>query len=216
MNGADSKVVRAQGKCPFCGKTVRPGPHAFTSYKYQGGEFTMVRLGWLAICAAALLAARPAQAGDPQSADSRGAREGHSIRIDVPVSLDKADVVFNMDHLAFAGDMPVGMNYMRLLSARFREMHTRGNILAIFHGAAAYMTLNDGSYNAYRKVTTGNPYKELIAGLLASGVVIEECAVSMKNNHWGNEDLLPGIKVNSGAVSRLIQLVQKGFVQIEP
>jgi len=176
----------------------------------------MIRYGWLAICVAASLAPRPAHAGDLRAADSSGGGGNYPIHVDIPVVLEKADVVFNMDHLAFAGDMPVGMNYMRLLSARFKEMNTKGQIIAIFHGEAAYMTLNDRAYNAYRKVSTGNPYKELIAGLLGSGVQIEECAVSMKNHQWGNEDLLLGIKVNSGAASRLIQLVQKGFVQIEP
>lgn len=29
----------------------------------------------------------------------------------------------------------------------------------------------------------------------------------MKGHHWTNEDLLPGVKVNSGAVTRLIELV---------
>ncbi len=176
----------------------------------------MTKYGWRVICAAMLLVSRPVHGGDFAAADSNRGGVVHPISIDIPVVLEKADVVFNMDHLAFAGDMPVGMNYMRLLSTRFKEMNTKGEIIAIFHGEAAYMTLSDGAYNAYRKVSTGNPYKELIAGLLASRVQIEECAVSMKNHQWGNEDLLPGIKVNSGAVSRLIQLIQKGFVQIEP
>ncbi len=176
----------------------------------------MMRCGWLAICVAALLAPGLAHAGNYLRPDSSRSERKGSIRIDIPVALERADVVFNMDHLAFVGDMPVGMNYMRLLSARFREMNTKGEIIAIFHGDAAYMTLNDSAYNSYRKVNTGNPYKVLIAGLLGSGVQIEECAVSMKNHQWGNEDLLPGIKVNSGAVGRLVQLVQKGFVQIEP
>jgi intracellular sulfur oxidation DsrE/DsrF family protein len=176
----------------------------------------MMKSGWLAICLAALLVVRSALAGDLHAADSSKGVANDRIRIDIPVVLQRADVVFNMDHLAFVGDMPVGVNYMRLLSARFREMNTKGQIIAIFHGDAAYMTLKDRAYDAYRKVSTGNPYKELIAGLLGSGVQIEECAVSMKNHQWGNEDLLPGIKVNSGAVGRLIQLVQKGFVQIEP
>jgi intracellular sulfur oxidation DsrE/DsrF family protein len=38
----------------------------------------------------------------------------------------------------------------------------------------------------------------------------------MKTRGWVNEDLLPGVKVNTGAVSRLIQLVQEGYVQIQP
>jgi intracellular sulfur oxidation DsrE/DsrF family protein len=112
--------------------------------------------------------------------------------------------------------MPVGINYMHLLANRFKEMGTKGNIIGIFHGDAAYMTLNDKAYNAYRHVSTGNPYKCLIAELMKQGVQVEECAVSMKNHKWDNEDLLPGVKVNSGAVGRLIQLVQKGYVQIQP
>ena len=78
------------------------------------------------------------------------------------------------------------------------------------------MTLNDKAYNAYRAVSTGNPYKELIARLIKQGVQIEECAVSMKSHNWVNEDLLPGVKVNTGAVIRLIQLTQEGYVQIQP
>ena len=138
------------------------------------------------------------------------------IHVDIPVVLEKANVVFNMDHLALAGNLPVGINYMHLLANRFKEMKTKGQIIGLFHGDAAYMTLNDEAYNAYRKGTTGNPYKELIAELIKQGVQIEECAVSMKNHMWGNEDLLPGVKVNSGAVSRLIKLIQEGYVQIQP
>lgn len=140
----------------------------------------------------------------------------HKIVVEIPVVLEKANVVFNMDHLAFAGDVPVGINYMRLLANRFREMNTKGQIVGVFHGDAAYMTLNDEAYNAYRKVITGNPYKGLLAELLKQGVQIEECIVSMKNHAWGNEDLLPGVKVNAGAVGRLIQLIQEGYVQIQP
>jgi intracellular sulfur oxidation DsrE/DsrF family protein len=138
------------------------------------------------------------------------------IHVDIPVVLEKANVVFNMDHLAFAGNLPVGINYMHLLANRFKEIGTKGNIIGIFHGDAAYMTLNDNAYNAYRQVSTGNPDKGLIAELMKQGVQIEECSVSMKNHQWGNEDLLPGVKVNTGAVGRLIQLVQEGYVQIQP
>jgi len=139
-----------------------------------------------------------------------------NIVVEIPVVLEKANVVFNMDHLAFAGDVPVGIIYMHLLTNRFGEMNTKGQIVGVFHGDAAYMTLNDEAYNAYRKVITGNPYKGLLAELLKQGVQIEECVVSMKNHAWGTEDLLPGVKVNAGAVGRLIQLTQEGFVQIQP
>ena len=138
------------------------------------------------------------------------------ITIDVPVKLKEANVVFNMDHIALAGDMPIGMKYMELLHKKMQMDKTAGKIIGIFHGPAAFMTLNDQAYNANRKVTTGNPYKGLIEGLIASGVQIEECAVSMKGNGWTNKDLLPGVKVNSGAIGRLIQLTQEGYIQIQP
>jgi intracellular sulfur oxidation DsrE/DsrF family protein len=149
-----------------------------------------------------------------ENKEAKGA--GDAIHVDIPVVLKQANVVFNMDHLAFAGDLPVGINYMHLLANRFKEQGTKGQVIGIFHGDAAYMTLNDKAYNTYRHVSTGNPYKERIAELLKQGVQIEECAVSMRGHKWVNEDLLPGVKVNSGAVGRLIQLIQEGYVQMQP
>jgi intracellular sulfur oxidation DsrE/DsrF family protein len=144
------------------------------------------------------------------------AQAEQGIQIDIPVKLEKANVVFNMDHLAFDGDMPVGIKYMHLLADRFKEIGLKGRIIGVFHGEAAYMTLNDKAYNLYRKVNTGNPFKGPIQELLKEGVQIEECAVSMKSHNWVNEHLLPGVKVNTGAVGRLIQLGQEGYVQIQP
>lgn len=147
---------------------------------------------------------------------AQAAPDANPIHVDVPVVLKHANVVFNMDHLAFAGDLPFGMNYMHLLADRMKKMGTTGKIIGVFHGPAAYMTLNDKAYDAARHVKTGNPYAPLIAGLQKQGVQIEECAVSMKAHHWGNANLLPGVLVNSGAVGRIIQLVQEGYVQIQP
>jgi intracellular sulfur oxidation DsrE/DsrF family protein len=171
---------------------------------------------WIKFLFLTFLVACVGQANSQIASDTKDKKDEHKIVVEIPVVLEKANVVFNMDHLAFAGDLPVGINYMHLLVNRFKEMKTKGQIIGVFHGDAAYMTLNNEAYNAYRKVTTGNPYKELIAELIKLGVQIEECAVSMKGHTWGNENLLPGVKVNSGAVGRLIQLMQEGYVQIQP
>ena len=139
-----------------------------------------------------------------------------AIQIDVPVKLHSAKVVFNLDHLAFQADLPIGMKYMGLLSDRFKEQAAKSIIVGVFHGDAGYMTLNDAAYNAARKVDSGNPYRGILAKLLEKGVQLEECAVTMKANNWSNKDLLPGVKVNTGAVIRLIQLNQEGYSEIHP
>ena len=138
------------------------------------------------------------------------------IRVDVPVTLKQAKVVFNLDHAAFEGDQPTGLQFMKIMNAYFAAQGTERRMVAIFHGAAGYLLLNDAAYGRVRNWQGGNPYKEQIAALMAAGVEIEECAETMRANRWGNADLLPGVKVNTGANMRLIQLMQDGFVQLQP
>ncbi len=138
------------------------------------------------------------------------------IRIDVPVVLKKAKVVFDMDHTAFVGDTPIGLKQMEMMVDRFKQGGTEWSMAAIFHGTAGYMLLNDDAYNSARMTTTGNPYKTSIARLLNEGVLVEECAVTMKANKWTNGNLLPGVKVNSGANLRIVDLVQQGYVMLQP
>jgi intracellular sulfur oxidation DsrE/DsrF family protein len=76
--------------------------------------------------------------------------------------------------------------------------------------------LNDKAYDRARKSGIGNPYKQQIVALQQQGVAFEECVVTAEANGWTNADLLPGVKVNGGAVLRLVQLMQDGFVQLQP
>jgi intracellular sulfur oxidation DsrE/DsrF family protein len=138
-----------------------------------------------------------------------------ALRIDIPVKIETAKVVFNIDRLVFNGDMPFALGHLFLLSNDLRELNAKGQIIAIFHTEAGHVTLNDKAYNASRNVTTGNPYKELIAGLIKQGVQIELCGATAKAMHWVNADLLPGVKVNTDAMARLTQLGQEGYVQIK-
>ena len=57
----------------------------------------------------------------PNNNDKKG--EQNSV-VEIPVVLEKTNVVFNLDHLAFAGDVPVAISCMHLLTNRFREMNT--------------------------------------------------------------------------------------------
>ena len=141
-------------------------------------------------------------------------REG--IHIDVPVRLSQARVVFNLDHLAFDGDQPIGLQFMNVMVEQFRSSPMKWQIIAICHGPNGYMALGDTRYDEVRHWKHGNPYKDQIAALQAAGVQVELCAETMRLNGWRNADILPGVKVNSGANFRLIELIQQGFVEIHP
>jgi intracellular sulfur oxidation DsrE/DsrF family protein len=155
------------------------------------------------------------------------AKPDSPLHIDVPVTLGKANVVFDMGHLVMStGDMPFLLGDLNLLVTDLKKSGTTGNIVAVFHGDAGYLVLNDDAYkldrrmlnderyNAGAHVKSGNPYAELIGELMKQGVEIELCGATAKANHWGNADLLPGVKVNTDAMVRITQLEQQGYTLI--
>jgi intracellular sulfur oxidation DsrE/DsrF family protein len=147
------------------------------------------------------------------------AQTGQTLRIDVPVKLEKANVVFDIGKLVLNGDMPFFIGDIDLLATDLKDWN-EGQIIAVFHGDAAYLVLNDDAYDANRHIQTGhpvhtgNPYGKLFASLMDQGIQIELCGATAAANHWGNVDLLPGIKVNTNAMVRVTQLEQDGFTLI--
>ena len=99
-------------------------------------------------------------------------------------------------------------------SDRIASWRATSEVVAGFHTNAGHVTLHDTAYNADRNIATGNPYKNLISDLQKRGVKVELCGATAKAHGWGNEDLLPDIKVNTDAMARTTQLVQQGFVKI--
>jgi len=137
-----------------------------------------------------------------------------ALHIDIPTKLEKANVVVDMGHLVFNGDAPFALGDINLLATDMRDWNTKGQVIVIFHGDAAYLVLNDETYNQNRHASTGNRYKELLNGLMQKGVQLELCGATAKANHWVNANLLPGIKVNVNAMVRLTQLEQEGYTLI--
>jgi intracellular sulfur oxidation DsrE/DsrF family protein len=136
------------------------------------------------------------------------------LHIDIAVKLTELKVVFSVGALAFEGDLPASMFHLQLIENDIADWNAKAQVIAVFHTNAGHVTLNDSAYNADRNVATGNPYKELVAGVMKRGVQIELCGATAKVHKWGNADLLPGIKVNTDAMARTTQLVQEGFVKI--
>jgi intracellular sulfur oxidation DsrE/DsrF family protein len=141
-------------------------------------------------------------------------RAEHPLHIDVPVTLETANVVFDIGHAVYIGDMPFVIGDLNLLAGDFANGNTKGHIIAVLHGDAAYIVLNDDAYNVNRHVETGNPYGKLIAGWMKQGVQVELCGATAKGNHWGNADLIPGVKVDTDAMIRVTQLEQQGYTLI--
>ena len=137
-----------------------------------------------------------------------------ALKVDIPTKLDKANVVVDFGHAAYLGDALFGLNDINLLADNVREWNAKGQIVMIFHGDASYLILNDETYNSNRHVATGNPYKKILNGLMEKGVQLELCGATAKGNHWGNANLLPGVKVNVNAMVRLTQLEQEGYTMI--
>ena len=136
------------------------------------------------------------------------------LHIDIPVKLTEVKTVFSIGALAFEGDLPASLFHLQLIEDDIANWKARSEVIAVFHTNAGHVTLNDGSYNADRNIASGNPYKDLLTGLMRRGVKVELCGATAKAHGWGNADLLPGIPVNTDAMSRTMHLVQEGFVKI--
>jgi intracellular sulfur oxidation DsrE/DsrF family protein len=141
-------------------------------------------------------------------------RPGHSLHIDIPVALQKANVVFDIGHATYLGDMPYLIGDINLLAKDYRDQNVKGQIVAVLHGDAAYFVLNNEAYDINRHVTTGNPYGKLIAGWIKLGVQVELCGATAQSNKWSNEDLISGVKVDTDAMIRVTQLEQQGYTLI--
>lgn len=136
------------------------------------------------------------------------------LHIDIPVTLSELRVVFSIAALAFEGDLPASIFHLQLITNNIADWKAKAQVIAVFHSLAGHVTLHDQAYNADRNVSTGNPYKELVRDLMKRGVQVELCGATAAVHHWGNEELLPNIPVNTNAMARITQLVQDGFVQI--
>jgi intracellular sulfur oxidation DsrE/DsrF family protein len=136
------------------------------------------------------------------------------LHIDIPVKLEDVKAVFSVASLSFEGDMPASLFHLGLITTDIADWSATAEVVVVLHTNAGHVTLHDQAYNADRKIETGNPYKELISSLQDRGVHVELCGATAKVHHYGNDDLLPGIKINTDAMARTTDLVQQGFVKI--
>jgi intracellular sulfur oxidation DsrE/DsrF family protein len=138
----------------------------------------------------------------------------HLPHIDIPVVMNDVKAVFSVASLSFEKDLPAALFHMGLITGDVTDWKAKSDIIAVFHTNAGHVTLHDEAYNKERNISTGNPYRKLVTDLMENGVRVELCGATAKAYGWVNADTIPGIKINTDAMSRLIQLVQQGFVKI--
>jgi intracellular sulfur oxidation DsrE/DsrF family protein len=131
-----------------------------------------------------------------------------TIHIDIPVKLPEVKVVFSLASLSFEGDLP-GFLLAILQIGKPTPKSSQSSPTN-----AGHVTLHDTAYNADRNITSGDPYKGLVADLIKRGVKVELCGATATVHGWGNADLLADIRINRDAMARTTQLVQEGFVKI--
>lgn len=140
--------------------------------------------------------------------------QGKTLHIDIPVKMDDVKIVFSVASLSFEGDLPAALFHMALIVDDIADWKAKSEVVAVFHTNAGHVILHDRPYNKDRNISTGNPYRKLVTDLMEKGVQVELCGATAKVHGWGNADTLPGIKINTDAMARTTQLVQKGFVKI--
>ncbi len=111
-----------------------------------------------------------------------------------------------------------GLHYPSLLNGRYIQQGLKKGdyqISVVVHLAAGYWLLNDAAYAKHTGKSKGNPNKDLVAQLIADGVSVEICGVTMENNKWTASDLLPGVMIlGMGAYARIVDLQKSGYSYI--
>jgi len=88
-------------------------------------------------------------------------------------------------------------------------------ISVVLHGPTAYWVLKDDPYRTFKKDEFAyNPNTHVIQGLLAHGVSVEVCNVTLRGKGWTADDVLPGITIVRDAYTRMIDLQQQGYSYI--
>lgn len=142
------------------------------------------------------------------------AAQEKALHIDIPVKLAEVKNVWSIASLSFENDLPTSIFHLQLIVNDIADWKAKSQVIVVFHTNAGHPTLHDQAYNRDRNIATGNPYKKLITDLMDRGVQVELCGATAKVHGWGNEDVIPGIKIDTDAMARLTQLVQEGFVKI--
>ena len=111
-----------------------------------------------------------------------------------------------------------GLYYVRgLLEAYKSQGITQKNlkISVVLHGATVYWLLKEDVYRQFKRDEFDfNPHDQILQELLAHGVSVEVCNVTLRGKGWTANDLMQGVTLVHDAYTRLIDLQKQGYAYI--
>jgi intracellular sulfur oxidation DsrE/DsrF family protein len=89
----------------------------------------------------------------------------------------------------------------------------------VAHDAPVYWFLTDAGWKASKlkgqaAPQDANPHKDVVARIIAAGVDVEVCEVTMQQNGITPEMLLPGVKIAPAGLPRVIDLQLMGYQRL--
>lgn len=143
---------------------------------------------------------------------------GPSFKVDNPTFEVPAGHVFKALWIISAGGADTAkVNQQLVTIARFYNVHVRNGYAedhlkaaAVFHGDGWGSLLTDAAYTA-RFGGKGNPSRKLIEELLQHGAQLVLCGQTAGSRGIHREELLPGIKVATSAMTAFNVLQEQGY-----
>jgi len=124
-------------------------------------------------------------------------------------------VVYDVSHNVLEAGIGKALYYVRGLLEAYKDMGVPEKALhisVVVHGAAAYWLLKPDAYQLHvGDVFAFNPNEQVVEQLIAHGVSVEICMVTMKSRGWKPKDILPGVKLVHDGYTRIIDLQQQGY-----
>jgi intracellular sulfur oxidation DsrE/DsrF family protein len=127
-------------------------------------------------------------------------------------------VVYDIKDDASEAGIGKGLYYVRGLLEAYKSQGIKENnlkISVVLHGSTVYWMLNESAYRQFKHDEFDfNPNEQVLRELLAHGVSVEVCNLTLRGKGWTADDLMPGVKLVHDAYTRLIDLQQRGYAYI--
>lgn len=127
-------------------------------------------------------------------------------------------VVYDVKDDILAAGIGKGLYYVRGLLEAYKTLGVPAKnikISVVLHGATVYWMLNEDAYRTYKNDEFDfNPNDLVLRELLAHGVSVEVCNLTLRGKGWTAGDLMPGVTIVHDAYTRIIDLQQQGYAYI--